>query len=144
MWCWFIYIIVRADDQYDDMDILPSWSSFHKSCSKFCGGYILFPSFSSKILLGRANSFSIWTQKFEENLFVLTWRSSAPEAEFITKNLTRKKFKFGSGLHIPAKNFKEIIKIKSDHHNILNNFCEIKFNSEECPSHHIIGIIQPF
>ena len=62
--------------------------------------------------------------------------SSAPEAEFITKNLTRKKFKFGSGLHIPAKNFKEIIKIKSDHHNNLNNFCEIEFNSEECPSHH--------
>ena len=60
----------------------------------------------------------------------------APEAEFITKNLTQKKFKFGSGLRIPAKNFKEIIKIKSDHHNILNNFCEIKFNSEECPSHH--------
>ena len=48
----------------------------------------------------------------------------------------KKKFKFRDGLHIPAKNFKEILKIKFDHHEILNNFCKIKFNSEECPRHH--------
>jgi len=70
------------------------------------------------------------------DLTVVVALSLAPVAEFITKNLTQKKFRFGSGLHIPAKNFKEIIKIKSDYHNILNNFCEIKFTLEECPSHH--------
>ena len=79
-----LFEITHVD--YDDMDIFRSWSSFHKSCSKFCGGYILFPSFSSKILLGRANSFSIWTQKFEENLFVLTWRSSLPRRWRLKQN----------------------------------------------------------
>ena len=56
----------------------------------------------------------------------------------------KKKFKFRDGLHIPAKNFKEILKIKFDHHDILNNFCKIKFNSEECPSHHTLHYYNGF
>ena len=39
-------------------------------------------------------------------------------------------------LQLPAKNFKEIVKIKFDNHKILDNFCLIKNYSEECPRHH--------
>ena len=98
--------------------------------------FIFFKDFAGKSKFIFNLDSKIWGKFVCFDLTVVVASSSAPEAEFITKNLTLKKFKFGSGLHIPAKNFKEIIKIKSDHHNILNNFCEIKFNSEECPSHH--------
>ena len=98
--------------------------------------FIFFKDFAGKSKFIFNLDSKIWGKFVCFDLTVVVASSSAPEAEFITKNLTRKKFKFGSGLHIPAKNFKEIIKIKSDHHNILNNFCEIKFNLEECPSHH--------
>ena len=40
-------------------------------------------------------------------------------------------------LQLPAKNFKEIVKIKCDNHKILDNFRQIKNYSEECPRHHI-------
>ena len=39
-------------------------------------------------------------------------------------------------LQLPAKNFKEIVKIKCDNHKILDNFRQIKNYSEECPRHH--------
>ena len=39
-------------------------------------------------------------------------------------------------LQLPARNFKEIVKIKCDNHKILDNFCLIKNYSEECPRHH--------
>ena len=39
-------------------------------------------------------------------------------------------------LHVPAKKFKEIVKINIDPHKILDNFCLIKNFSEECLSHH--------
>ena len=43
-------------------------------------------------------------------------------------------------LQLPAKNFKEIVKIKCDNHKILDNFCQIKNYSEECPCHHNIHL----
>ena len=44
--------------------------------------------------------------------------------------------------HLPAKNFKEIVKIKCDNHKILDNFRQIKNYSEECPCHHTIYLVQ--
>ena len=43
-------------------------------------------------------------------------------------------------LQLPAKNFKEIVKINCDNHKILDNFCQIKNYSEECPRHHNVCI----
>ena len=55
---------IKVFVQYDNMDILLSCSSCYKSYSKFCCDRMLFHSFSSKILQGRANLFSIWTLFF--------------------------------------------------------------------------------
>ena len=40
-------------------------------------------------------------------------------------------------LHVPAKKFKEIVKINIDPHKFLDNFCLMKKYLEECQRHHI-------
>ena len=39
-------------------------------------------------------------------------------------------------LLITARSFKEILTINVDQHKILNNFCYMMINSEECRSYH--------
>ena len=67
-----LYGLIKVFVQYDYMDILLSCSSCYKSYSKFCCDHMLFHSFSSKILQGRANLFSIWTLFF----WLMLWRSN--------------------------------------------------------------------
>ena len=91
-------------------------------------------------LLEHLKPVSIWTLKLEENLFVLICWSSAPRRLCFTQNSqqrTVKKFsKLKLVLHVPAKKFKEIVKINIDPHKILDNFCLMKNYLEECLSHH--------
>ena len=53
------------------------------------------------------------------------------------KELSKKFSKLKLVLHVPAKKFKEIVKINIDPHKILDNFCLINNFSEECLSYHI-------
>ena len=64
------------------------------------------------------------------------WRWSAPAEKLITTNCQKSFSKFKLVLHVPAKKFKEIVKINIDPHKILDNFCLMKNYLEECLSHH--------
>ena len=66
------------------------------------------------------------------------WRWSAPAEKLITTNCQKNFSKFKLVLHVPAKKFKEIVKINIDPHKILDNFCLMKNYLEECLSHHSV------
>ena len=73
------------------------------------------------------------------DLLVVGASSSLLYAKLITTNCQKSFSKFKLVLHVPAKKFKEIVKINIDPHKILDNFCLMKNYLEECLSHHNIS-----
>ena len=49
------------NDEYNNVDILPIYSLFNKSCPEFYGDHTLFQPFCQKKLLEKVNPLSIWT-----------------------------------------------------------------------------------
>ena len=62
--------------------------------------------------------------------------STLPDEKIVNKMSQQKRLKVFLGLHFPATSFTEILTIKIDQHEILNNFCYMTINSEECRSYH--------
>ena len=65
----------------------------------------------------------------------MTTRRQRPVVQNKQKFSSNLKSKFKVDLHVPAKDFKEIVKVKCDHHKIVDNFCQMKNYLEECRCH---------
>jgi len=134
---------LSAGIHYYDIDILPSSSSFDKSYPQFYGDHTLPLQFLWNLLLEHVNPLWILTSDLRKffvcfEQLVVGALSSLPEAELIKKisnNISKLKLVLHV-LHVPVKNFKETVKIKCDHHEVLDNFCQMKNYLEEFPSHH--------
>ena len=56
-----IWKLKCINDEYNNVDILPIYSLFNKSCPEFYGDHTLFQPFCQKKLLEKVNPLSIWT-----------------------------------------------------------------------------------